>query len=61
MEHLKRALATRDTIGAAVGILMAHQACGYDQAFEMLRRASMRENRKISDIAMAVVSRRKAG
>lgn len=58
VEQLKRALATRDTIATAVGILMAQQSCTQGAAFEMLRRASMRENRKLVDLARAIVSRR---
>lgn len=57
VEDLKRALSTRDTIGAAVGILMVQRSCGPEEAFELLRRASMRENRKVVDLAKMLLER----
>lgn len=54
-EHLKQALATRDTIGQAKGILMVRQRIGPDEAFDVLRRASQRTNRKLRDIAQEIV------
>lgn len=56
-EQLRRAVATRDVIGAAKGILMARENCSRDQAFDILRRASQRENRKVRDLAEQIVLR----
>jgi hypothetical protein len=56
-EHLRTAIASREAIGEAKGILMAEQRCTADQAFELLRRASQRQNRKLKDIAEDLVAR----
>jgi ANTAR domain len=50
-QNLRAALATRETISVAMGILMGRQNVSREEAFEILRRASQRENRKIRDIA----------
>jgi AmiR/NasT family two-component response regulator len=50
------ALASRAKIEQAKGIIMAGSHCGADQAFEILRRASQRENLKLRDIAHAIVA-----
>lgn len=60
---LQRALYSRETIGTAKGILMARENCTPDEAFDVLRRASQRSNRKLADIAADIVlsnSREKA-
>lgn len=54
-ESLERALETRGTIDQAKGILMARTGTDADQAFEALRRASQRSNRKVSDLAQEIV------
>ena len=54
--HLNAALATRDIIGQAKGILMAAEGVSDDDAFLILVRASQRANRKLRDIAADVVS-----
>lgn len=54
-EQLSEAIATRQVIGEAKGILMESQGCTRDEAFDMLRRASQRTNRKLHDIAEEVV------
>ncbi|HJU98226.1 MAG TPA: GAF and ANTAR domain-containing protein, partial [Jiangellaceae bacterium] len=48
---LHRALSTRDVIGQAKGILMERQRLSAGHAFDVLRRASQRLNRKITDVA----------
>ncbi len=48
---------SRATIEQAKGILMASQGCGPDEAFDLLRRASQRENRKLRDLAAEIVAR----
>lgn len=56
-EQLRQAVATRDIIGSAKGILMHSQSCTRDEAFDILRRASQRENRKVRDLAEEIVLR----
>lgn len=56
-EQLRQALATREVIGEAKGILMQSQNCTRDQAFDILRRASQRENRKLRELAEELVLR----
>lgn len=55
-QHLEEALASRDLIGQAKGILMAREGIDADAAFDILRRASQRTDRKLRDIAAEVVS-----
>ena len=59
--QLKRALVTRDVIGQAKGILMAHQGLSADAAFDALRRASQRTNVKLHEVASRVVDEFLAG
>jgi GAF domain-containing protein len=54
-EQLQEALASRDIIGQAKGIIMAQRGGDADDAFDVLRRASQRENKKLRDVAQAVV------
>ncbi len=61
---LSQALETRGVIERAKGLLMAEQRCGADTAFDLLRRASQRENRKLHDVAARIAAdaeRRAAG
>jgi hypothetical protein len=55
--QLETALSTRAPIEQAKGILMGAERCSADQAFDMLRRASQRENRKLRDVAQDLVDR----
>jgi GAF domain-containing protein len=55
-EHLEKALENRDVIGQAKGILMASLGVTADQAFEILRDASQRENIKLRDVAQRVAT-----
>jgi GAF domain-containing protein len=55
-QHLEEALTSRDLIGQAKGILMARETITADEAFDVLRRASQRSNRKLRDIAEELVS-----
>ena len=48
---LHRGLSTRDVIGQAKGILMERQRLSAGEAFDLLRRASQRLNRKLADVA----------
>ena len=51
VEGLEEALLSRDVIGQAKGILMERLHLTPDQAFEELRAASQKHNRKVRDIA----------
>ena len=59
--HLERALESRGVIEQAKGILMAWQGCDADRAFDILRRASQRENRKLRTIAEDLVEKAARG
>jgi hypothetical protein len=50
-QHLTDAVASRDVIGQAKGILMERQRLTADQAFDVLKRASQRLNRRLRDVA----------
>ena len=52
--HLLRALESNREIGVAIGVLMARHQLTRDQAFDVLRVASQRSNRKLIDIAVEV-------
>lgn len=56
-DNLRIAMASRATIEQAKGILMAGGGITPEQAFEMLVRASQRENRKLRDVATDLVQR----
>ena len=56
--QLTEALASRDVIGQAKGILMERRGADADEAFDILRRASQDLNVKIRDIAHTIASRR---
>ena len=58
--HFQEALASRDVIGQAKGILMTQSHITADEAFDMLRRASQRLNRKLVSIAQDVVDKNTA-
>ena len=53
--NLEIALETRGVIDLAKGILVAREGCSPDEAFDILRRASQRANRKLHDIAQEMV------
>jgi len=55
-EGLGEAMKNRAVIEQAKGILMAAQHCGEQEAFDLLVRASQRENLKLRDIAMRLVT-----
>jgi GAF domain-containing protein len=56
-DNLTEAIKTRETIGQAVGILMAAGGRSPEAAFQILASASQRENRKVRDIASEIVTR----
>ncbi|MGW2858467.1 ANTAR domain-containing response regulator [Streptomyces sp. NPDC001205] len=55
VEHLETALRSRPVIDQASGIVMHVLACEADEAFAILRTISQRTNRKLADVAEAVV------
>jgi len=56
-ERLTEAMRSRAVIEQAKGILMAQSHAGPERAFDMLRIASQRENRKLREIAQEIVDR----
>jgi GAF domain-containing protein len=54
--QMKEAMTTRAVIEQAKGIIMRDQGCDADEAFDRLRNASMRANRKLRDVAQALAS-----
>ncbi|MBW3614913.1 MAG: GAF and ANTAR domain-containing protein [Actinobacteria bacterium] len=52
---LRTAMQSRAVIEQAKGILMATQRCTADEAFQILVRASQRENRKLREMAEELV------
>src|SRR4051812_12744988 len=56
-DQLRHAMESRATIEQAKGILISQSRVSADEAFELLVRASQRENRKLRDIATDIVER----
>ncbi len=57
-QQLRHAMESRSVIEQAKGMLMAQlPGLDADGAFDVLRRASQRENRKLRDIAQQIVDR----
>jgi len=56
-QQLQQALTSRATIDQAKGILMAKHGVGGDEAFNILRTTSQRENRKLRELAQELVDR----
>jgi transcriptional regulator with GAF, ATPase, and Fis domain len=54
-QHLTRAIAVRDLIGQAKGILMERHKLTGDQAFTLLVRASQNSNTKLNEVARYLV------
>jgi GAF domain-containing protein len=54
--HMRMAMESRAVIEQAKGVLMAQRHVDADQAFEILREASQRYNRKLRDIAAGIVA-----
>jgi AmiR/NasT family two-component response regulator len=55
VENLKAALHNSRRIGIALGIIVERDRITIDQAFEVLREASQRTNRKLRDLADDVI------
>ena len=56
-EQLQQAMQSRAIIEQAKGIIMGQQRCTAVEAFNLLTKASQRENRKLREIATDVVTR----
>src|SRR5215831_3352086 len=54
--RLQAQLASMPVIEQAKGIIMAQYGWSEDQAFDVLRRASQRENIKVRDLAVSIVA-----
>jgi len=57
MRDLAAAAENRELIGMAKGILMEREKLDPDRAFDVLRRASQRQNVKVVNIAARMVER----
>ncbi|PRY39520.1 GAF and ANTAR domain-containing protein [Umezawaea tangerina] len=57
LEHLRRAVDSRDVIGQAKGILMHRRGITADEAFDTLRSTSQRLNVKLADLATTFAAR----
>jgi AmiR/NasT family two-component response regulator len=55
--QMAEAMVSSSVIDQAIGILMAQQRCTAEAAFELLRQASQRRNRKLRDIAAEIVTK----
>ena len=58
---LRAALETRPVIDQAKGMLIAEHGCSPDEAFDMISAASQRNNRKVRDLARAMVDGAQSG
>jgi hypothetical protein len=56
VDHLTRGMVTRQVIGQAVGLLMAQRRCTAEEAFELLKGASQRNNEKLRDVAARMIA-----
>lgn len=55
VDQLNQALASRGVIERAKGILMERKGCSAEDAFDLLRRVSQNQNRKLRDVAREVL------
>jgi GAF domain-containing protein len=56
-QHMQAALESRAVIEQAKGIIMGERRCTADEAFAVLTRVSQDTNRKVRDVAAALVAR----
>ena len=59
-QHLQAAMDSRAVIEQAKGIIMGERRCTPDEAFAVLTRTSQDTNRKVRDVAAALVARAQA-
>jgi GAF domain-containing protein len=55
-DDLKQAMSSRAVIDQALGVVMAQNRCGPEEAFGILRRASQHRNAKVRDVAAMIVA-----
>jgi response regulator NasT len=55
LEQTKRALSDRKTIEKAKGILMSNRKISEEEAYALLRKTAMNENRRLADVAAGLV------
>jgi GAF domain-containing protein len=60
-QHMQAAMENRAVIEQAKGIIMGDRRCTADEAFAILTRASQDSNRKVRDVAAALVARTSGG
>jgi len=60
-DGLATAMESRATIEQAKGVIMATSGVSPDEAFDLLRRQSQTENRKLRDVANEIVARQQRG
>jgi GAF domain-containing protein len=60
-QQMQAAMASRAVIEQAKGIVMAERRCTPDEAFAILSRLSQDSNRKLRDVAAALVARTQGG
>jgi PAS domain S-box-containing protein len=60
-EQMREAMETRAVIEQAKGMLIAAHGCTPDDAFQMLSESSQRSNRKLRDVARAMVDGAQSG
>lgn len=56
LAETKQALADRKSLDRAKAILMRARSIGEDEAHHLIRRAAMRENRRMADVARSIVT-----
>ncbi|WP_030560947.1 ANTAR domain-containing response regulator [Streptomyces aureocirculatus] len=61
LDHLGEALRTRPVVDQACGIIMHVVTCDADRAFTLLRRVSQQTNRKLAEVAAALVETKGRG
>lgn len=61
IDNLHEALATRDILGQAKGILMRRLPCDADTAFDLLRRISQHHNVKLRHVAADITKAQESG
>lgn len=61
LDAAKTALAERKLIDRAKGVLMAKKGLAEDQAYALLRKAAMNENRKIAEVAQSIITAAELG
>lgn len=59
IEGLRRAVDARKMIGIAMGMIMERYGLDADRAFDVLRRLSQAENRKLREVAKDVIEKRR--